>query len=360
MNRFSLNLGTYAGIPVKLHWSFWFIFIWVVYVGWKEGLGWINTVLYMAFTLCLFLCVLLHEYGHALMAHRFGIITQDIILSPIGGIARMKEMPEDPKEEILVAFAGPAVNVLICIILGIVIWLADWTFFPRIEALDFTSLELFTVLTFWLNFVLFLFNLLPAFPMDGGRVVRALLCYKWNRVKATRIASYIGQAIAVGFILLGIWNNQFVLPFIGLFIIITARNELAGVKQKFLYTNTTAADVMNHYFFTAYHDDLVEDVLHGIVETGNTSIVIKGYNGELLGTLTKEELEASLRNRVSLNSPISHIMSYVYEPLYAHQSLKEVVKTFNTYHNNSFPVLSGEILVGTINRDYLKAWISEQ
>ncbi len=358
MNRFSINLGTYAGIPVKLHWTFWLIFLIVAYAGWMEGMDVPDIAVFMLLTVCLFFCVLLHEYGHALTAARYGIGTQDIILSPIGGIARMRKMPDDPVQEIVVALAGPAVNVLICITLGLLIWLIGWDFFPVMETPSFRGIEIFTVSIFWMNAILFVFNLIPAFPMDGGRVLRAVLALRWSKLRATQIAAYAGQVIAAVFILIGLWNYQFVLPFIGVFIIITGKSELNNARQKHLYLKTTAEDIMKRKFLLEFPDSVIHESFSKADAGGYDNIVVQDYHGRVFGSLLKSDLQNSLLNESLTFAPISYLTVRPSEVLYSHQSVNEIIQLFNKYNSSSLPVMSGNIVVGVIDRDRLREWLN--
>lgn len=313
----------------------------------------------MIFTCCLFFCVLLHEYGHALTARRFGINTLDIILSPIGGIARLRKMPENPTHEILVAFAGPAVNVLISAALGILIWVIGWDFSPILDELSFKSIEIFVVMTFWLNIMLVVFNLIPAFPMDGGRVLRAILSYKWNRFTATKIAAYIGQFMALCLILLGFWYDQFVLIFIGIFVIITARSELRAVKHRYYIKQTTANELMDINFLVIYPDTTIEESYERLKSSPYDVAIILDYEGRVYGSITQEDMRETMLSGNSTVFPVSSVLENSYEPIYAHQSVKEIIAAFNSYNNDTIPVLSGDIAVGTLNRNQVQNWLTE-
>ena len=179
--------------PLKLHWSFALLLAYVLF----------NVVTNDSFTIVgivafLFLCVVLHEYGHALMAKRFKVNTKDIILSPIGGVARLERLPEKPAQELVIALAGPAVNLLLASLLLLVLVLTgfDWNTVqnPGVVTPDFTD---YLVIGLYINVMLFGFNLVPAFPMDGGRVLRSLLALKYGRSKATQIAGWVGRIIAL-------------------------------------------------------------------------------------------------------------------------------------------------------------------
>jgi Zn-dependent protease len=208
----SWKLGRVAGIDLYLHPTFLLLLLLP-----EVRAGGVLTILYMV---ALFTCVVLHEFGHALMARRFGIETEDITLYPIGGVARLKRMPRAPGAELLIALAGPAVNFVIVAALLIVGAVG-------INSLDINSPFMeFVDTMIVMNVVLALFNLIPAFPMDGGRVLRALLSGWLGRSKATMIAARVGRTLAVLFALAGIfYTHNFVHVFVGAFIFFAALME---------------------------------------------------------------------------------------------------------------------------------------
>jgi len=228
--RWSLKLGKIAGIDVYLHWTFFLLLGLVFFSDLGQGTGVPAAIQAVLFVLALFACIVLHELGHALAARRYGIPTRDITLLPIGGVARLERMPRDPKQELWVAVAGPLVNVAIAICLVVTLSVIR---FGRIGVLAPISGFLWPLLL--MNLFLVAFNMLPAFPMDGGRVLRALLACKLEYVRATRIAARIGQAMALLFIAAGAFGYmtgfkalsapQPMLVLIGAFIFIGARNE---------------------------------------------------------------------------------------------------------------------------------------
>jgi len=228
------KLCTLLGIPVKIHVSILLTFAMIAYVVFVEKLRLSEAVGFSAYVICLFACVLMHEYGHALMARRYGIGTQDIILTPIGGIARLRGLPTKPGQEIMVAIAGPLVNLVILLlivlvfqVLGIGILQPD-----QVEYEIFTYGIGFMHMIFVMNLVLFAFNLIPAFPMDGGRILRALLAYKLSQERATFIALIVGRGFAIAFVVLGLYNKAWILALIGGFIFIAAGMEYGAIKRR--------------------------------------------------------------------------------------------------------------------------------
>ncbi len=229
----SLYIGTYAGIPVKIHWTFIIIILLIAYISYSEKLDFSESISLSLYVFCLFLCVVLHEYGHALAARKYGVQTKDIILSPIGGLARLNFIPEKPKQEFIIAIAGPMVNLLIATLILIGILLSGSYIIPDEESIAILMHPIgFLQMIFVLNLVLFFFNLIPAFPMDGGRILRALLSMRLDRLKATRIASFIGRVIAVIFIIVGATKQYYALLFIGFFVYVTAYKEYEYLKFK--------------------------------------------------------------------------------------------------------------------------------
>ncbi|MBS1873964.1 MAG: site-2 protease family protein [Acidobacteria bacterium] len=216
--KWSWKIAKLAGIDVYVHATFLLLLGWVAVAHRSSGRAALEGV---AFTLAIFACVLLHELGHALAARRFGIPTRDITLLPIGGVARLARMPKEPARELVVALAGPAVNVVISV--GLFAWLAatgGWAPLAQLGVAGGPFLERLAIA----NAGLALFNLIPAFPMDGGRILRALVALRTDYARATRIASRIGQGMAILFGIAGLFGNPMLL-FIALFIWMGAASE---------------------------------------------------------------------------------------------------------------------------------------
>jgi Zn-dependent protease len=225
----SWRLGNAFGIGIYLHWTF-FLLLALVFFGNLDA-GETAAVSALAMIGAVFACVVLHELGHALMARYYGIPTRDITLYPIGGVARLERMSERPWEEFWIALAGPAVNVAIAIVLALVLGFLGSDVFYRSP---FQSPQLSNFLAHLLgaNVILVLFNLIPAFPMDGGRVLRALLASWLGRVRATRIAAALGVAMAFVFFAIGLFDHTPMLMLIALFVYFAGQQELAGVLRR--------------------------------------------------------------------------------------------------------------------------------
>ena len=213
----SLNIGSVAGTAVRIHVTF------LLFLAWIFGVNYFSTGPQAAwngllFIVLLFLCVLLHEFGHIFTARSFGVRTPDVILLPIGGVARLERIPEKPSEEFLIAIAGPAVNVVIALLLVFIGGASLST--EHLSALENGNVSMIDRLAA-VNLFLALFNLIPAFPMDGGRVLRALLASRLGYVHATEIAATVGQAVAFMLGFLGLFGNP-LLIFIAIFVYLAA------------------------------------------------------------------------------------------------------------------------------------------
>jgi Zn-dependent protease len=232
----SLKLGRLFGIPLYIHPTFWLLPLFVLYS--HRGAGAVTALFLFAWVLTIFACVVLHELGHALMARRFGIPTHDVTLYPIGGVARLERMSEKPIEEVAIALAGPAVN------LGFVVLLAPIAFLAALSGamnpglsfdLGESPLALaarFTTMVWMSNLVLLVFNLLPCFPMDGGRVLRALLAMGLGQLKATEIASTVGLCLAVVLAGLAVLAGNPLSVLLAAFVGFAGQRELYGLRQR--------------------------------------------------------------------------------------------------------------------------------
>jgi len=203
----------------------------------------VNILWFVLLTLTIFMCVTLHEFGHALTAKKYQITTKDIILSPIGGVARLKNMPKFWHQEFLIALAGPAVNVVISILLGLYLYISGTGIPEQMESIAGSIRNNFLFLVLVTNVFLVIFNMIPAFPMDGGRVFRALLSIPFGRLKATLVAARIGQALAILFMAYSMYQAQPIHLVIGIFIFFAASAELRSVQYDSWLETLVAADM---------------------------------------------------------------------------------------------------------------------
>ena len=226
--RWSLKIAKLAGIDIFIHFTFFILITWVAFIQWKLN-GSIGAAFSgVVFILAIFACVVLHELGHALAAKKYGIKTKDIILLPIGGVARLEKMPSKPIQELWVALAGPAVNVGIAALLAVYLWVTS-TFTPD-NQLAIATVP-FAERIMGVNIFLILFNMIPAFPMDGGRVLRALLATRLAYIRATQISANLGQVIALLFGIIGLFYNP-ILLLIAFFVWMGAAQETRMIRAK--------------------------------------------------------------------------------------------------------------------------------
>lgn len=226
----NLNLGRLFGIDVRIHWSFWLLPLLVILSG---GAGPLSIGMHLGLLFAMFGCVVLHEFGHALAARRYGIRTRDVTLYPIGGVANLERISEKPMEELVIAIAGPLVNVAIVGLLFGVLALKAALGPIRIEGdqIAFDSVDLFLGLLMWLNVGMIAFNLIPAFPLDGGRVFRAILAWKMDRLRATRIAVAVGSVLMFGLAILSfLYTGSIWLGMIALFLYFAGQREVAALE----------------------------------------------------------------------------------------------------------------------------------
>lgn len=290
MTSWNLRLGRYFGIPIEIHWTFWLLLAYVFYDGVSDDKTTGEALVSVAFVVTLFACVVLHELGHALTAARFGIKTRDITLYPIGGVARLERIPERPIQELLVAIAGPFVNVVIASTL----YLAGVRLPANAgEPSTLTSSDFLSSLML-VNCVLVFFNLLPAFPMDGGRIFRAFLALFMDYVRATRIAATLGQFMAILFGFLGLSGLPMML-FIALFVWLGATGEAGSVEQRFLLKDSRVRDAMLVNYSKVYDADTLGTVVQRMLNGSQSEFPIyESATERPIGLLTRNILINSL------------------------------------------------------------------
>ena len=292
----SFPIGRLFGSDVRVHATFFLLLAWIAAAAWIDG-GAALAAANLLFVLALFACVLAHEFGHALMARRYGIATPDITLLPIGGLARLERMPERPGQEIAVALAGPAVNVVIWAVLTVVMGAET-----RVAGL--TGIEDpgqgFLARLASVNLFLVLFNLIPAFPMDGGRVLRAALSLALPRVTATRVAATAGQVLAFGFGFLGLTTGNPVLVLIGVFVFLAAAAESGDVALRETARNLAARDAMITAFETLAPGDSMDAAAAALIRTTQGEFpVIDPADGRLLGFVTRSSILSAFAGEAS-------------------------------------------------------------
>jgi Zn-dependent protease/predicted transcriptional regulator len=353
--KWSLKLGTLAGIGIFVHWTFVILIVWVVYAYRAQG-GDLRTVMQgVLFVLAVFGCIVLHELGHALTARRFGIRTRDITLLPIGGVARLERMPEQPAQELLVALAGPAVNVVIAVVLTAVVFLIQ----GAILLADITWVDgSFLAQLVAVNVILAVFNLIPAFPMDGGRVLRAILARKLDYTRATDIAATVGQAVAIAFGILGLFAGHWVLLFIALFVFLGAQQEAASVQVKMLLRGVPTRDAMVTRFRTLHQDDEMDWVVNELLAGEQQDFPVV-HDGHLVGVLRRGDLVKHLaEGRPSLR--VGDVMRRDCGTVQDGAMLEDSFQRMREEGCSMVPVIRDGLLVGMLTLENVGEWMMIQ
>ncbi len=386
----TLKIARMFGIPVFVHWSFSLLFLYIAYTGFVENhsLEYISTM--SLYIICTFGCVLLHEFGHVLSARYFGIGTKDVIILPIGGLARLNKIPEKPVQELIVAVAGPFVNVVLC-----VLFVSVLVFFYGAE-MEFSELFLdnpphdllfeinksanFVLLMAKANFVLMLFNLIPAFPMDGGRVFRALMSMQFSRTRATLIASVLGQICAIGFLLYAVmpllkdvfspdswlekylsrkenWTFQPVLAFVSFFIFNAARNEYKYVRMDEIMSRHTIANVLRTQFTRLHTIDLMQTPILEMRKGYEQNFLVFGDDEILRGVLQDDDIMVASKN----NDHEALVLTYLtpnFEKTTPYESIKNVYYKMLETGQYLMPVMNDEELLGVVDMHVLQNFIA--
>lgn len=351
MNQ-SFTLGRIAGIKILMHWTFLLLLAWIIFSEIGRGSDTRTIIMTVLFVLSIFFCVVLHELGHSLTAKKFGIDTKKITLLPIGGVASLERMPDDPKQELLIAVAGPAVNVVIALIL---VFFVDFSQYENAEDLP-TAItgENFLMFLFSINVILVIFNAIPAFPMDGGRVLRAFLAMKMDRVKATNIAASFGKFFAIAFILIGLFYNFFLI-FIGIFVYFGAYAESTIVQHLELLKGYKVKDAMITNLTVLSPEETVQGATQKLLAGSDTNFPVV-ENGQVIGILTNEKLIQALQEKLH-EAPVSQIMETTYEAFDVNERLTNVYSKSQRARNFFSPVVDNNQLVGVINRDNLNEFV---
>jgi Zn-dependent protease/CBS domain-containing protein len=285
--KWSWKLGRVLGIDIFIHATFILLLLWVAVASYTHGGTFDAAISGVAFMLAVFAAVVLHELGHALVARRFGVGTRDITLLPIGGVARLERTPERPRDELVVALAGPAVSVAIAAALFALVALTGGPFV--LDGASLLSSGPFFTRLLWVNVTIAAFNLLPAFPMDGGRALRALLAMRTSYLRATQIAARLGQGIALGLGVFGLFFNPF-LAFVALFVWIGAASESAAVEAKAALEGFPVHAAMITDVRTLSPGDSLGTAVAHFLAGSQLDFPVVGENEQLVGVLARSEL----------------------------------------------------------------------
>ncbi len=320
----SIGIGRIAGTEVRIHLTFFLFVAWIALATGLQG-GPAQALNAVVMVLAVFACVLAHEYGHVLTARYFGIGTKDITLLPIGGVAHIDRMPEKPSQELLIALAGPAVNAVIAavILIGFGATLTP----ERLNALREGRLDLVTQLA-TVNVALVAFNLLPAFPMDGGRVLRALLSMRMDRAQATRIAAGIGQIVAFGLGFLGLFGNP-LLIFIAIFIFIAAGQESYATEISEATRGVPVSQATVTAFETLRPGATVGQAAQSLLSTSQHEFPVSDGAGRLRGVLTRDGMLKALAQS-GPQTPVIEVMDRDIPTVNRRAPLSEAIEKLQT------------------------------
>jgi Zn-dependent protease len=350
--KWQWKLGTFAGIDVFVHATFLLLIGWIGYTHWIEFGTVTKVVEGILFILALFLCVVLHEYGHALTARRYGIKTRDITLYPIGGVARLERMPDKPIEELWVALMGPAVNVVIAALLFA--YLALTNSFVPMDQLTVASGS-FVERLMAVNISLVLFNLIPAFPMDGGRVLRALLAMRMDYVRATQVAANIGQGLAFLFGLAGLFGNPFLL-FIAFFVWIGASQEASMVQVRNSISGIPVTRAMLTDFKTLSPRDNLSQVVGLLLAGSQHDFPVVDGNGTVIGVLERDAFIRALSEK-GQSVPVVDVMRKNVPSVDSHEMVEAVLVRLQESGAKTLPVMHNGQFVGLVNSENITEFL---
>lgn len=344
--RWSLKIARVGATSLYIHITFLLLVAWFAFSGWREG-GAAGAGYAVAFVLLVFLCVVLHEYGHVVAAARYGIRTPSITLLPIGGLASLERMPERPAQELVVAIAGPLVNVAIfAVLMGV---LGAHLDFRSFDAFDRPGISLVQELAA-VNVMLVLFNLIPAFPLDGGRVLRALLSMRFDRAKATLYAARIGQAFAVVFAAIGFFGHPLLL-LIAVFLFFAAEAEAGQERLRGSLSGYRARDAMITSYESLAPDATAEDAGKLLLRTTQQEFPVIAADGRLVGMVTRRALVGAIRQSGS-DTPVSDFMVADLQTVPEDEPLESVMAKLSKSATRAVAVMSrARGFVGYINAE---------
>ncbi len=303
--RYSLHIARIAGIDVKIHVTFFLLLAFIAAVYHRHG-GMAAALEGVLFVSLVFLCVLLHEFGHALAARRYGIRTPDITLLHIGGLARLERIPENPKQELVIAIAGPLVNVGIAALLWLFLGLTGSL--PHPSAIEHAGVSL-PMRLLAANVMLVVFNLIPAFPMDGGRVLRAFLAMRMEYARATHVAATVGQALAFAFGAWGLLHSPPIpmLVLVAVFVFLGAGQEAALAQLRSASAGLHVSSAMVTHFQTLPRHATLHEAVDALLQTAQHEFPVIDDGGAVCGILTRDDLIVALR-KSGAATPVAEVM----------------------------------------------------
>jgi Zn-dependent protease/CBS domain-containing protein len=342
----SVNIGSIAGTAVRVHITFLLFLVWIFVASYVSGgadAAWSGLI----FMVLLFACVLAHEFGHIFTARAFGVATPDVTLLPIGGVARLERIPEKPSEEFLIAIAGPLVNVAIAIVLMAFAG-ADLQS-GSLAAVESSRVAMVDRLAA-VNLFLALFNMIPAFPMDGGRVLRALLAIRLGHLRATEVAASIGQAVAFVLGFIGLFSNP-MLIFIAIFVYLAAASEAQLVAVRAMSRDFPMSAAMITQFATLPPDATIDAAIELLLHTSQNEFPVVDAAGRPVGVLGRGELMRALKQR----GPSAHVSEVMTAPIPTvdhRRCLDEAIRLLQEKSSPAVGITDGAgVLVGLVTSE---------
>lgn len=360
--KWSWRVGSVSGIALYLHATFLLLLAWVAVGQYQRSGSVTSAIAGVAFVIAVFVTVVLHEFGHAFAARRYGIATRDITLLPIGGVARLERMPREPRQEMVVALAGPAVNVVIAIVLFVFLRLTGGI--P--ELVDSTALSEgflqrgFLARLLAVNIWLVLFNLIPAFPMDGGRVLRAALAMRsGDYAQATERAARVGTFFALLFGVVGLFvvNNPF-LVIVALFVWLAAAGEASAVQTSVMLDGVPIQRLMIRDIETLSPGDPLSRPVRLILDGFQQDFPVVA-DGTVLGMLTRAELLKALTERGE-HALVGDVMNREFHQASPQESADDVLTRLKSCGCHSMPVIDGGRLLGVLTMDNVGEYVMVQ
>lgn len=350
--KWQWKLGRFAGIDVYVHATFLLLIGWVGYSYWLAHHNWGEVLNGILFILALFLCVVLHEYGHALTARRYGIKTRDITLYPIGGVARLERMPDKPIQELWVALMGPVVNLVIAA--GLFAYLFLTNGMGPLTSLTVTSGSFLTRLML-INVSLVIFNLLPAFPMDGGRVLRAILALKMEYTQATQVAANIGQGLALLMGFFGLFSNPFLL-FIAFFVWIGASQEASMVTMRNSLSGIPVTRAMMTDFKSLSPRDTLAQVVALMLAGSQHDFPVVDANGQVAGILERDAFIKALSQQ-GQGIPVVDVMRGNVPEVDSHEMVETALTRLQESGSKTLPVMHAGQFIGLITSENITEFL---
>ncbi len=358
----SLTLARIWGIEIQVHWSFVLILIYGAFIYAAGPGGIVGGALYgVLVILLLFACVVLHELGHAVTAKAFGIRVPYITLLPIGGVAQLERMPRKPWQEFLIAIAGPLVNfVLVALLMPLALFFIALEFRTGVplsmawlmHLMQTPSLQGLVLYLAFLNAVLGLFNLLPAFPMDGGRILRALLAMTMPYLQATRMAVMVGRGMALLFAVWGLLGGGIFLLLIAFFVYVGGSGELENVESRFALRGLRARDALTRQAYRLYIGDTLQKAVDYIMTTYQADFPVFDLANRFVGVLTRARLVQGLREQGPEGRVAEIMIPAERIPVVSPEtSLADVWDTMLEHHTRVVAVREGREFLGLITLD---------